>query len=79
MIPTLAAISAHYRAAEMVPVLHLLTIFSFLLALQLEHSSSPSITLGRVAWSTFIVRRMAVEDIRGPFTIGGSGTYPLLF
>ena len=57
----------------MVLVLRLLTIFSFLLALQLEHASSSPITVGRLVRFTFVVRRTAVEKIRGSFTLGGGG------
>ena len=71
IMPTFTAISARYRAAEMVLLLHLLTIFCFLRALQLEHARTSSITFGRVAGSTLIVRRTTVKEIRGPFTLGG--------
>ena len=50
---------------------HLLAIFTFLCAFQLEHARTLSITLGRVAGSTFIVRRTTVESIRGRFTFQG--------
>ena len=73
IMPTIVAISARYRAPEMVLVLHYLTIFSFLLALQLEYASDLPITLGRVARSTLVVRRTTVEKIRDPVTIGGWG------
>ena len=72
-IPPLAAISARYRAAETVWVLYLLTIFSFLCALQLEHARTSPITVRRVAGSTRIVRRTTVEKIGAPFTFGGGG------
>ena len=68
---TLAAISARYLAAEMVLVLHLMSIFCFLRALQLEQASTSPITLGGVAGSNLIVRIMTVGKIRGPCTIGG--------
>ena len=71
---TLAAISACYRTAEIVLVLHLLTIFSFLLALQLEQARTTPIKVGRVAGSYLLVRRTAVERIGGPFTVGGGGS-----
>ena len=71
IMPMLAAISARYRAAEMVLPLHPLTIFSFLLALELEHASTRPITVGHVAGSTLIVRRTTLEKISGPFTIRG--------
>ena len=66
-------ISACYHAAEMVLVLHVLTIFSFLLALQMEHAGTLPITVGRMVGATLIVRRTAVEKIRGPFTFRGGG------
>ena len=68
-----AAISARSRTAEMVPVLHRLTVFTFLLALQLEHASTPPTTVGGVAASTLVVRRTAVEKISGFFACGGGG------
>ena len=71
IMPALAAISARYRAAEMVLVLCLLTIFGFLLALQLEQASTSPITVWRVAASALVVRRTTAEKIRDPFTIGG--------
>ena len=74
IMPTLAAISTRCRATEMVLVLQLLTILSFLLALQLEQARTPPITVGRVARSTFIVRRTTIEKIRGPFAFGGGGS-----
>ena len=49
----------------------LLAIFAFLLAFQLQHARTSPITVGRVAGSTFIVRRKTVEKIRGPFTFQG--------
>ena len=69
MMPTLTTISARYRASEMVWVVHLVIIFFFLLVLQLEQASTRPITVGRVAGSTFIVRRTTAEKITGPFTI----------
>ena len=69
VIPTFATTSACYPAAEMVLVLHLLTIFIFLLALQLQHASTLPITVGRVAGSTPIVRNTTVEKVRSPFTL----------
>ena len=45
IMPTLAAISARDHAPEMVLVLHLLPILSFLLALQLEEASTLPITV----------------------------------
>ena len=54
IMPTFAAISAHYRAAQVVLVLHLLTIFSFLPALQLEHANTSPITVGCMAGSTLM-------------------------
>ena len=48
IMPTLAAMSARHRAAEMVLVLHLLTILGFLLLLHLKHASTPPVTVGRV-------------------------------
>ena len=74
IMPTFAAISARYRAAEMVLVLHLLTFFTSLLVLQLQHASTLAITVGRVAGSTLIVRRATVEKITGPFTLRGGGS-----
>ena len=71
IMPKFAATSACYCAAEMVLVLHLLTIFSFLRAFQLEHARTSPITVGRVAGSTLILRRTNVEKIRGPFTLVG--------
>ena len=70
-MPTLAAISARDRAVEMVLVLHLLTILSILLALQLEHASTLPSTVWRVAGCTLIGCRSAVVKIGGPFTIEG--------
>ena len=64
----LAAKSALHRAAEMVLVFYLLTIFIFLRVLQLEHARTSPITVGRVAGSTHIARRTTVEKIGGPFT-----------
>ena len=58
IMPTLAATSASYCAAEIVLVLLLLSILSLLLALQLEQAGSSPIAVGPVAWCTFIVRRM---------------------
>ena len=49
-------------------MLYLLTIFSFLRALQLYHAGTSPITVERVAQSTLIVRRTTVEDNGGPFT-----------
>ena len=57
----------------MVLVLHLLTIFVFLRALQWEHARTLPITVRYVEGSTLIVRRTTVEKIRGPFTLGGGG------
>ena len=54
-------------------MLHLFTILSFWLALQLEQARTSPITVGQVARSTFIVRRMRVEKIRGPFAFGREG------
>ena len=71
IVPPLAAVSAHSHAAEMVLLLYLLTIFSFLRALQLEHARTSSITVGCMAGSTLIVRRTTVEKIGGHFTFGG--------
>ena len=71
IMATFAAISAHYRAAEMVLVLHLRTIFGILRVFQLEHARISPITVGRVARTTLIVRRTTVQKIRGPFTLGG--------
>ena len=51
----------------------LLPIFSFLLALRLEHASTTPITIARVAGSTLIVR-----TIRHPFKIGGRGILHVL-
>ena len=62
---TFTAIFARYRAAEMVLVLHLLTIFGFLCALQLEHACTLCNTVGCLAGSTLIVRRTTVEKILG--------------
>ena len=70
IMPPVAAISSRYCAAEMVLVLYLLTIFGFLLALQLEHARTSPITVRRVAGSTLIVRRTTVEKIWGPSTFG---------
>ena len=73
IMPTLAATSAGYCATEMVLVLHLLTIFSFLLALYLEHASTLPITVGRLAGYTLIICRMTVETIWAPLpSEGGS-------
>ena len=72
-MPPFAASSALYRAAKLVLVLSLLTIFGFLRALQLEHARTSPITVGHVAGSTLIVRKTTVEKIRGPFTFGGGG------
>ena len=69
IMPLFAAISACYRAAEMVLLLHLLTISGFLRAVQLQHARTSPITVGRLAGSTLIVRRTTVEKIRGPFTL----------
>ena len=77
-MPPLAAKSARYRAAEIVLVLYLLTIFSFLHALQLEHARTSPITVGRPAGSSLIVRRTTVEKIRRPFTFGGGGLSQVL-
>ena len=74
IMPPLAAISARYRAAEMVLVLHLLIIFGFLRALQLKDARTLPISVGRVAGSTLIVRGTTVEKIWGPFTFGGGGS-----
>ena len=57
----------------MLLVLHLLTIFFFLRALQLEHARTLPITVRYVEGSTLIVRRTTVEKIEGPFTLGGGG------
>ena len=73
MMPPLAAKTARYRAAELGLVLYLLTIFSFLRALQLEHARTSPITVGRVAGSTFIICRTTVEKIGGPFIFEGGG------
>ena len=54
-------------------VLHLLTIFGFLPAIQLKHARTSPITVGRVVASTLIVRRTTVKEIRGPFPPGGGG------
>ena len=70
IILTFAATSARYHAAEMVLVLHLLTIFGFLRALQLERARTSPFTVRSVAGCTLIVRRTTVEKIRGPFTLG---------
>ena len=71
VMPTFAAISACNRVAEMVLVFHLLTIFCYLLALQLEHASASPIIVRGVARSTFVACRTTVENIRDPFAIGG--------
>ena len=76
IMPTLAAIPACDRAAEVVLVFHLLTIFCFLLALQLEHASASLVTVGRLARSTFVVRRRTVEKIR-IHMLSGCSTIPL--
>ena len=73
IMPMFAAISTPYCAAEMVWVLHLLTIFGFLRALQVGHARTLPIIVERVAGSTLIVRRTTVEKIKGPFTLGGGG------
>ena len=78
VMPPLAAKSARYRAAEMVLVLYLLTIFGFLPALQLEHARTSPITVRRVAGSTLIFPRTTVEKIGGPFTFGGGGLSQVL-
>ena len=70
---TLAATSAGNRAAELVLVFHLLTILGFLLALKLQQAGASPITVGRMARSTFVVRRTIVEKIKGLFAIGGRG------
>ena len=49
----------------MVLVLNLLTIFSFLRALQLEHAHTSPITVGHVAGFTLIGRRTTVKTILG--------------
>ena len=77
IMPTLAAASARYCPGEMVLVLHLMTIFSFLLALQLEHASSPATTVGHGAGSILIVRGTTVEKIRSPFAFGRRGVTPV--
>ena len=71
IMPPFAAISARYRAAGKVLVLYLLTIFSVLRVLRLEHARTSPITVGRVAGSTLIVRRTTVEKIRAPLPLGG--------
>ena len=73
IMPPFAAISARYRAGEMVLVLHLLTISGFLRAPQLEHARTSPITVGRLVGSPLIVRRTTVENMRGPFTLVGGG------
>ena len=77
-MPPHAAVSARHRAAEMVLVLYLLTIFIFLRALQLEHPHSWPITVMRLAGSTVIVRRTTVEKVWGPYTPGRGGTRHVL-
>ena len=79
IMPSLDAISARYRSEGRGLVLHFLTIFGFLRALQLEHAGTSPITVGRVARSTLIVRRKTVEKIRGPFTLGGGGVSVICF
>ena len=74
IMPTLAALAARYRAAELVMLLHLLTILSFLSGLYFEQARTSPITVGRVARSTFVVRRAIVEKIRGPFAFGGGSS-----
>ena len=75
-MPMLAAIWARYRAAELVLVLHLLTIFGFLLALQLEQASTSPITVARVAGSMLIFRMTTVEKIGAPLPLeAGSPSY----
>ena len=73
VMQTLAAICAPCRAAEMVLVLHLLTVLGFLPALQLKHESTSPIIVGPVAGSTFAVRRRTLESLGGPFAIVGQG------
>ena len=73
IMPTLAATSARYRAAEIILVLHLLTIPIFMLALQLEHASTSPIILGHVVGSTFVVRRTTVKPIGAPLPLEGGG------
>ena len=70
IVPTFAATFTCYCAAEVVLVLHPLTIFGFLCARQLEHARTSPITVGRVAGSTLIVRRRTVENSRGHFNLG---------
>ena len=75
IVLALAAISASCRAAEMVLVLHLFTICSFLLALQLEQASTPPITVGRVTGSPPILCRTVVEKIRAPLPLEGGHSF----
>ena len=74
IMPMFAATCAHYRAEEEVQALHLLTMFGFLLALQLEHARISRIKVGGVAGSTLIVRRTTAEKNNPPFTLGGGGS-----
>ena len=73
VMPTLAALPARDCAAEVALVFYLLTIFGFLLALQLEEASGSPIRVRGIPRSTFFVRRTTVEKIRDPFAFGGGG------
>ena len=73
VMPTLAALPARDRVPEVVLAFHSLTIFCYLLALHLVRARPSTITVGRVARSTFAVRMTVVEKIRDPFAIGGGG------
>ena len=59
-------------------MLYSLAIFSFLRALQPEYAHTSPLTVGRMAGSTLIVRRMTVKKIGGPFTFGGGGVSHVL-